>query len=43
MTRTQKITAVTMTAVLLTAAVGWLVMPRGSHEIVLKPTQGVRR
>ena len=43
MTRTQKIAAAATTAVMLVATVGWLVVPRGSHEVVLKTTHGVQR
>jgi hypothetical protein len=43
MTQAQKITATATTALVLLAAVGWIVVPRGSHEVVLKPTHGVQR
>ena len=42
MTRTYKIAAASM-AVLLMAAVTWVVMPRKSQEIVVKPAMSVQR
>ena len=44
MTKTRKIAAIaSMMVVLLTAATGWVVAPRASHEIVLAPVQGAQR
>ena len=42
MTRTHKIAAASM-AVLLLAAATWMVMPRKSHEIVIKPAAAVQK
>ncbi len=44
MTKTRKIAAIASTmAVLLTAATGWVMAPRASHEIVLAPVNGAQR